>query len=303
MSFTRTPAGLSNQHRFHRVDAVVFVEGGDISYSFNDVVNGYSGTASPDIAFWRKIFDRFAGNLRVVIKPVGSKSTLRQLAAQVATKEINHIFVAMDQDEDRFTGQLVNANGVFYTWGYSWENDVLQKDVIVEVILTLTPVDRMELEQRVQEVCARELAAFQKEVAPFTRVDILFKIRHGALFPSNEYKSLIKSANQHNRPPQLNVSKLKRMLHQKKPWSRRQRPFRLPPSTSVRADRDTFGHLYCTYCYRLLLHICSTYAAVPVMALVNAAALAARVFADSMSVTTMGELHTHYVRQFAFIHE
>jgi len=299
MNFTRTPAGLSNQHRFHRVDYVVFVEGGDESFSFEQVCAGDTGKSSPDIVFWRHIFKRFSEHLSVVFKPVGSKSTLRRIADKVATNEVTHVFVAMDQDVDRFCGRMLDAKGVFYTWGYSWENDICQQDILVDIVLTLTPMDAATVEPQIRSVLSTEIGAFQKQLARFARIDVLFKTHDGSLFPSKKYVSLVKSKSSHSTPPVLDVSKLKTLLRQKRAWSRNRRPFSLPADTVFQLNRDVFGHLYCTYCYRLLLHVFKTYAAVPTMALVNATALASSILAKEMSSTQMPEIYNHYAQQFA----
>ena len=55
MSFTRTNAGLSNLALFYSVDLIVFTEGGEQSFSFDEVNEGRFNKTSVDIKFWCNI--------------------------------------------------------------------------------------------------------------------------------------------------------------------------------------------------------------------------------------------------------
>ena len=67
MSFRRSNRGISNQHMFHDVDLIVFVEGG-ISYSKEDVYNGKFNDESIDTIFWRKVFKKFCHAPKIKFK-------------------------------------------------------------------------------------------------------------------------------------------------------------------------------------------------------------------------------------------
>ena len=58
MSFTRTNSGLSNLALFHGVDLIVFTEGGEESYSYEDVLASKFNERSVDIKFWSGIFSK-----------------------------------------------------------------------------------------------------------------------------------------------------------------------------------------------------------------------------------------------------
>jgi hypothetical protein len=127
--FTRTKFGLSNEHQFYRVELVVYCEG--------DTVEGES--ASLDEVFWTKVFEC---NGRVVkCKSLGGKPTLRPLAEKVANGEIDNVVVAMDRDYDHLRGLKIFHPKVIYTFGYSWESDVMLRfdfDLAISIFANIT---------------------------------------------------------------------------------------------------------------------------------------------------------------------
>src|SRR5665213_77182 len=135
MSFQHSPAGLSNLHIFSRVDAIVFVEGGE-SRSIADVRSGKFDSISSDVAFWQRCFSELGPPIKLQFRAVGAKPTLLDLAREVA-QGVTGVYVAMDRDFDHLMGQAIRAPGVLYTFGYSWENDVWTEMVIEEVFYTL----------------------------------------------------------------------------------------------------------------------------------------------------------------------
>jgi len=62
MSVTRTPAGISNEHLFHRSETVLYVEGGANP-------GGSLPKASTDVLFWRSLFDKLAARHSFHFKP------------------------------------------------------------------------------------------------------------------------------------------------------------------------------------------------------------------------------------------
>ena len=51
MAFTRTSSGLTNLAQFHGVEFIVYTEGGDKSYTLEEVINGKFNKSSIDIKF------------------------------------------------------------------------------------------------------------------------------------------------------------------------------------------------------------------------------------------------------------
>jgi hypothetical protein len=124
MSLRRTMAGLASLHLFFRVDCIAFCEGGD-SINEADVLAGLGDEGTLDVSFWKNIADLLNAKRSYHFKSVGSKSTLKSIAADVATLGINTIIVCLDRDYDWHCGKQLNHPNVIYTFGYSWESDVV----------------------------------------------------------------------------------------------------------------------------------------------------------------------------------
>src|ERR1700737_2950464 len=124
MSFRRTNAGMSNLHLFHGVDAVVFVEGGHGSFTLDQLSQGFYNNQAYDIKYWQIVFASFAPEKNFHFRAVGSKDSINELMNLIVSNKVKHVLVARDRDFDHLTGALRPSPGIFYTIGYSWENDV-----------------------------------------------------------------------------------------------------------------------------------------------------------------------------------
>ena len=134
MSFTRTSSGLGNQYFFYDVDAVVFTEGGDVSWTFEDIRNNEFNENSVDILFWKKLFQSFKSDLNLKFKAVGSKTTVSAIALEIKSKNLNTVIAAMDSEFDHVHNHCIVHPNVLYTHGYSWENDVWDSSIIVSLL-------------------------------------------------------------------------------------------------------------------------------------------------------------------------
>ena len=134
VAFHRTANGLSNQAAFAKVDAIVFCEGGSSSLSMAEVEEGRGNNATSDATFWLTLFRQADPRRRVDVRSIGNKPTLEAIAALVSANTVHQVFVALDRDFDHLNGLLIRHRNVFYTFGYSWENDVFQKDVLMDVV-------------------------------------------------------------------------------------------------------------------------------------------------------------------------
>lgn len=134
MSFTRTPSGLGNQCFFYGVDAVVFTEGGDLSWTFEDIRNNEFNENSVDILFWTKLFESFRSDLNLKFKAVGSKATVSAIALEIQSNNLNTVIAAMDSEFDHIHNKCIDHPNVLYTHGYSWENDVWSSSIIVSLL-------------------------------------------------------------------------------------------------------------------------------------------------------------------------
>jgi len=137
MAFTRTVSGLSNQHLFHNVDYVVFVEGGQ-SFTKLQVDQGHFNEQSIDTIFWKKVFDKYKDDANIKFKAVGSKSVILKIAEDIVSNNLTSIYVAMDQEFDIILSKMYKHDRILYTFGYSWENDVWNEDVIESILSAIT---------------------------------------------------------------------------------------------------------------------------------------------------------------------
>ena len=139
-TFKRTISGLNNQHLFYDVDLILFLEGGSMSYNKLEVYEGKYSSETEDIIFWKKIFNKFATKTKIKFKSIGSKTTIREIALDIVNGQLKTVMVAMDNEFDEILKRRIEHNQIFYTHGYSWENDIWNQEVIKAVIEELTAI-------------------------------------------------------------------------------------------------------------------------------------------------------------------
>jgi hypothetical protein len=148
MAFTRTTSGLNNQHMFHNVDFIVFVEGGE-SYTKTQIEQGHFNEESIDTLFWSKILSNYKANSKFKFKAVGSKTAVLQVAEDIVNNNLTTVYAAMDQEFDRLLGKVYKHNNILYTFGYSWENDVWNENVIHKIV-TSTSAKELEMNEVIE---------------------------------------------------------------------------------------------------------------------------------------------------------
>lgn len=114
MTFERTKSGQQNRSVFLGVDLVCYVEGG-----------GGNSDRSEDVSFWSKVFIECSPGMRIRCVARGGKPQLEELARAIIDRNLDGTLVAMDSDYDGILNEKINDRRVVYTFGYSWENDVL----------------------------------------------------------------------------------------------------------------------------------------------------------------------------------
>lgn len=137
MAFTRTTAGLQNQHLFHNVDYIIFVEGGQ-SYTKLQIDNGSFNEESVDTLFWSKILEKYKPEKSFKFKAIGSKTAVIQVAQDIINNNLTTVYAAMDQEFDSILSKLYKHDRILYTFGYSWENDVWNEKVIKKIVDSVT---------------------------------------------------------------------------------------------------------------------------------------------------------------------
>ncbi|WP_237272710.1 DUF4435 domain-containing protein [Sulfitobacter sp. M220] len=98
---------------FHDVDFVVYCEGKQVD----------GEGSSLDEVFWERVF--LENGKTVHCKSLGGKSVVKPMAQKVADEGITNVVVAMDRDYDDLRNQIIEHPQVLYTYGYSWESDVM----------------------------------------------------------------------------------------------------------------------------------------------------------------------------------
>jgi hypothetical protein len=291
LSLERTAEGLSSLYLFHRVQAVVFVEGGK-SYTLEDVASGSCGTESDDVVYWRHMFDLFAPNLTVAVLPIGSKTTLLAIAGQIASGEVTHVCVALDRDHDNRHGGLIDGAGVLYTFGYSWENDVCAQEVLAEVIWTLSrgSITRGVIGTSVSQ----SLAVYLNAIRRIVLADVLLATHDVAILPRDKPNSIL--VIQNGKPPALDVHRILGILRN----ARRQvpRPLRVGQSAPVVVQHDCCGHVLGAFCYHLTVHIVRANSNMGVSKQVFWA-VAIDKLVSSLAAGSLSHLAAHYQLQFS----
>lgn len=122
--FERSPYGVQNRAIFLRVKYVIYTEG-----------EHKGGLAqSVDQAFWTRIMKIFRPDLGFTILAKGGKPEVLKFASYVIENDVRGTAIALDRDYDDLCNTIINDPRVVYTYGYSWENDVLCRKVCTGII-------------------------------------------------------------------------------------------------------------------------------------------------------------------------
>ncbi|WP_409998039.1 DUF4435 domain-containing protein [Bradyrhizobium sp. SZCCHNRI1001] len=205
MTFRRTPSALGSLHRFYGADVVVFCEGGP-SLTVTEALYSPPSSITLDIVFWSAVISLLRIGSTFHLKSVGSKTTLTSIALDVEAKGITTVTVCLDSDYDRLLGAAISAKRVAYTYGYSWENDVLTSNVVKQVLSCL--IGR--LQPGSEQALSAELNQLESDIARWCEVDIALRAKKRlSLF--NRDKPL-SCADMTIKPPRLKHDALKQRL-------------------------------------------------------------------------------------------
>lgn len=161
----RTTNGLSNEHLFYDTDLVVYCEGREGEADTHDEM------------FWEKVLTSFG--VRCTCKSGGSKTNIIPLAQRATNEGASNVAFAMDRDYcDHYGFPLVGDN-ILYTFGYSWENDVLIDVEIDRVFVLFAPIKKGEELRRDYEEFKLSV---QEDCEAVNRIDIVYYPADQALF-------------------------------------------------------------------------------------------------------------------------
>lgn len=138
-SFIRTTSGLLNEHLFYSTDGVVYLEGGDRAYSYEEVIDDKKfHEETLDIIFWKNIFNIYYRQKSLKYKSTGSKTTVLKICNKIIESNLSTTYACMDNEFDELLSKRIEHKNIFYVYGYSWENEVWCIDSILNVINILT---------------------------------------------------------------------------------------------------------------------------------------------------------------------
>ncbi|MCC2605712.1 hypothetical protein [Planctobacterium marinum] len=173
MPFTRTNAGISNLPLFYGAEVIVYTEGGDKSFSIQEVEEGKFSTRSVDIKFWSGVFKSYNFGKKVEFRALGSKTALRIICEKIMAGEVANTIVAKDRDLDLDEVSHFDSPCILFTKGYSWENDVFSK------LSTIEQIESMILEQSMPDELLKEIEfsydKFKNIGARLLRLEVIFR--------------------------------------------------------------------------------------------------------------------------------
>lgn len=243
--FKRTPSGINNQHFFYGVDFVIFVEGGKKSFNKAEVYAGNYSAETDDIIFWEKIFQSFVIGKKLKFKSVGSKSTIKEIAIDVINNQIASVLVAMDNEFDEpFKNRIIHPN-VYYTDGYSWENDIWNIELIKNIIEQLTAIDleHTEIEKNYSQFIKDLKFAVYADAYLFKKGDSFFQRKKGHLFCVDcNPKDL----------PSIKKDTIEQKIVDKN--IKKSTVYSFGKRYSIKTKKHCFGHLLADYCCQIVIH-------------------------------------------------
>jgi len=173
MSFSRTASGLSNLHLFYSVDLIIFTEGGERSFTIEDVEKGNYNHISADIKFWKYVLSANNFSKKVQFRAIGSKTICKLICHRIVSGEVKNVAVAMDRDLDEYFEEIFESPFILYTKGYSWENDVFTKDITYKQITSMLLMDDMP--EKVKNTIDQAYQNFEKVGYKLIKLEIIFR--------------------------------------------------------------------------------------------------------------------------------
>jgi hypothetical protein len=246
MTFIRTSSGLGNQFLFYDVDAVVFVEGGQKSWSIEEIhLNNYNDS-SIDIIYWRNLFNRFKSASNIKFKAVGSKTTIKAIAEEIIRNNFNYVIAAMDSEFDDFHNLKLSHKNVLYTKGYSWENDVWDDE------LTFSILEDISGEEIDKDLIAKCFNNFIEDIKESVIADAYLFANNLSFFPKQGHLKCIDCTLVNE--PKVIPEILNELLDQIT-IANRQTINEYGEEMNIDAKLFCYGHLLNDFCYHLIRYV------------------------------------------------
>lgn len=296
MTFRRTSSGLSNLHLFVHAHAVVFLEGGPISYTREKIEEGEFSQNSADIRFWQPLFAHYRPNRKYQFRSIGSKEAVKSIAIDINNGNISNVIAVMDRDFDNITGDIVDGDNILYTYGYSWENDCWSKKTINSAVISLTGLCATSIND-VDVIVSELFDCFFKQVKNAVRADSLL-LQNGASFFDREKPARYISIESTGRPKicmeQIKQSFVESRSKVSGPIFKR---FDLANNPLI----DCFGHLLAYYSYRVLIYLVKSVYKLPTVAKDYATAVIVDKFIIALSNGELPNQKSHYDNEFSHV--
>ena len=231
MSLQRSPGSLANLHLFFKVERVVYCEG-SANLTVADVEAGAGDEETLDVAFWQAVFVTFSPDRKTHFKSIGSKSSLLTIAAQVIANNIPNVIICLDRDFDHYRGMQLNDSRVLYSFGYSWENDVLTSGSLDPIYFGFR--NRNANSENDFATLVKFHGRFLSAAKRYCEYDLHFVSNGDAgMFPRDAPQSVISQAA--GQVPSLNDTRLKALL--------KLRGYTRGPRPKVKIDFAEIGHV------------------------------------------------------------
>ena len=241
MTFSRTPAGLSNTHLFYGVDIVVFTEG---SEQINEEDIG-----SHDYFFWGRLFKFFLPELNVKVRCMGSKGSLQQIASDIIDDAAKNIVIAFDRDYDFEIGRQKKHPLIIYTFGYSWENDIWNLHTVFNIIKKHIPIPAVP--KHVIENINNAYCGFMAKSRRVAVANLTAKIvSDDCVVPTNSCKALVKKDSK-NIMPYFDNIRFRNFLRQFN--NKKNKKYYLDKKYFLYPKHHVVGHLLAHFSYNLVL--------------------------------------------------
>lgn len=130
MSFTRTAHGIANYRRFYGAEVVVYIEGKEEKY--------IGASKRADEAFYGALIGTLLNSKSIKVKVVGNKSNALSYHKKIVEGNLKNSIVFIDRDIDDVVASIVSTPNLYYTYGYSWENDLWSLELCRAVLGDLT---------------------------------------------------------------------------------------------------------------------------------------------------------------------
>lgn len=233
-AFTRSQSGLKNFSTIKGNKVIVYCE------SPNDIeVSG-----SSDAKFWDIILRTFSPTTPFVIKPYGNKKSVLEVADKLFGQVDHNSIVVIDSDYDHIKGITYPYSNLINTFGYSYENEICDIDVVCDAIITIHTglLDRNILRKQLQE--KRDLLT--RKMRWVVIADMNASARNKSIIDKKKYKSIFNASQDHTIPSLRKEEVINRIKLAKETPTQAV----LSNRTPIDINRHIYGHLQWWLTYR-----------------------------------------------------